>query len=268
MHNTADRCLEDASFHDIDGALNELAHADQEFQDWLSAVQHPCAIKRYLEFKSHLVGKARLGAVEFNIVFQRKDGLEVVGHQFDGGDAPSNSEHSLFGYEAYGGRNAQNSRAGRCTDRHNLDVLIHGVQFMEYPEKVIPSLVWLEPANEPFGLRGDAPDLANYSLIKPLLGGSDWEPASGFWLTGPVCADKLADELIESASKIVNNIPDHSTPLDWESFVNAHAPDVLSSVRAWFIGDGVGVFFEKRLNCPVQLLDVVERPRSLQSWAT
>ena len=93
---------------------------------------------------------------------------------------------------------------GRCY-RNDTLVLVEDVKLVEKPERSIPSFVWLEPANEAFGLRADAFDLPHRFVLKIVSGATDGEACASSDLP-LVSADEVTNNLIKGGAKVVDDV--------------------------------------------------------------
>ena len=143
----------------------------------------------------------------------------------------------------------ENLDAGRSY-RNDALVFVQGVEFMENPQRGIPTLVRLQPADQPLGFGANAPYFSYGVGFKVLNGSADGESAPASYLFS-VRDDQIAHKLIERGAEIVNGVSDDNAGALWNGFVDAYADDVFASfivlLHEKFVGFGLIEGADKRL---------------------
>jgi len=166
-----------------------------------------------------------------------------------------------------GGRSANRCDISDPGEKHI--VFVDGVKAMESPERVIPSLVWV-----------DVPDRIDDFLPHALYFCSksgfafrgrnrtveDWE--LGLW-TGafPIGADKLTGKMVQSAAQVMNSIPNNAKQ-GWRNRVSLEdLNNWLRGVRLDIYAHGVGLRISEDAERGFELLDMFFGPLDFLSNA-
>lgn len=148
----------------------------------------------------------------------------------------------------------------RSADPEDFTVLVESVKFVEEPQRVIPSLVWLPSRDVFYGILPHA----LYAFLQKGLRVFNQGVANGE--TGMSCRtpsvgnDQLPSQMVETAPEVVQSIANVSDNL---SGIGRAAPvviDVLQRLYIFFGVDYIWVGIEECFECPIQLFDVIAGP--------
>jgi hypothetical protein len=149
-------------------------------------------------------------------------------------------------------------------DGHEQAVLVGLVEFVDLPERVVPTLVRLG------GVESIYCRLRHSMYLSSLLGfvfrggvedrEVDIEERPGIPSTGQ---NELIGEVVESAPKVLNGIAGNGRELPRDGRDTRHVIDQLSRVRIVLGSDSIRVFVKEGGLCDLQLLDVVFGPFDL-----
>lgn len=257
--------LQCASLENSDDTLGAVCDVLKGFDDWLAECRAGFA-ERYANGKGHILTDwSWRGAVDFRIVCQGVSGLEAFRRSKTYVDErlPVRSRSSadrqalpIFSDEQKIG----DAGPDRCMEmgyryRNDALVFVEGVKLVEHPESGVPSLVWLQPMDEPLSFRTDGVYFSSSVLFKSFSATGDWEAVPDADLFA-VRFHEFADGLVECGTKIVDGIASDCAQLDWQDFVNANADDILSGLRITLSDDLVGLCCHERLDGQLELLDV------------
>jgi hypothetical protein len=240
--------------------INELR---QRWNDRLS-IENLALAKRYLEteFEVGVVIDVRaLGAVvgqEFVAVFKRELSINRGASQFWSRRITLGADLNdpMFECEGFLG-------AG---DRDQKQVLIRNVNVVQANERVVSSLVWLEPA---------------YQFYRACAGALNPENAAGskigsvrtYWERSVLCGlpavllDESDCKMVKSGSEIVNAVADDGSPVTGDGFAFAKAVDFVTKMRIRLHGDEMGLSSFESSDCVVQVTKMFFGPINLYSDA-
>lgn len=224
--------LDDFSFHDVDDALNEL---DETLKRWDQRlmVSDMSLAERYSYGEFYLVWKGRFIAgvpIDFTVV-SRKFNAHVAAERKTSSEKSSSWDlkHRTWNMHTNPSMDASGS------DRNKGVMFVQDVQLMQKPQRIIPSLVRLQPANEPVRLNGEVFQLRDGRFFELLMRGCDGKPIPEDDLF-VVSFNKRADHLIQGRSGVMDNVPGDDVEIGWDTFMTKHANDVIAGTRVC-IGD-------------------------------
>lgn len=247
--------LQNLSFADGDCALHKYAELVERFDNRLT-LTNLRLIERYRDGNLNVVVNGRWNeAIDFRIVLQRADELGSCWDTNAGADGSRAGRcvadvQSAWrdGQERYI-QSCEHLNAGRSY-RNDALVFVQGVEFVENPQRGIPTLVGLQPSDQPLGLGADALYFSYGLGFKVLDGSADGESSSASYLFS-VCDDEFTYELVERRTKVVDGVGDDRTGALWERFLQLHADDVLASfvilLHEEFVGLGIIEGADQRL---------------------
>ncbi len=247
--------LQSPCFADGYRALHEYAELVERFDNRL-ALCNLRLVERYRQGDLKVVLNGRWDeAIDFRIVLQRTDEFCSYGDtsaRADGARAGGRMTEVQPAIRDGHERHVQlgeNLDAGRSY-RNDALVFIQGVEFMENPQRGIPALVRLQPADQPLGFGANALYFSYGVGFKALTGSADGEAASASYLFS-VRDDQITHKLIECGAEIVNGVSDDDAGALWNGFVDAYADDVIASfivlLHEKFVGLGLKEGADKRL---------------------
>lgn len=265
--------LENASFHDIDNALNEIDQVFERVENRL-AVSHAGFAERYLDRDFYFLWKARWSdgrSVDFTVIIQNIDKGGAVGDsEADPWEEwcrtwrPTPYTNPAFGGEENAGQaplNASLRLPGR--DGDNGVMFVHVIELPEHPKRLIPALVRLQPADEPISLDGHIFELSDTGFLETFSRTHDGKPIPvGRLLT--VRPDQPTHHLVERGSEVMDHISDDDAPVIWDAFVDANAIDMLAGARVVLTNQFVWFGLEESLKGRVEISKVAFCPRHLK----
>ncbi len=246
------------------GALNELRELSQRFNDRLT-LGNLALSKRYTDCRLNLFLKARWGAINFNIIFQRKNQPEFVGdtgvhkHGHASGAGSKQTDVSIGSQEHSWDANLCGDTQVRGCYRHDRIVFVDDVEPVNDPKGVIDTLVSFKPKNESLGFGADAIYFGYSTGFKSFSSLLDGESTVPIWLL-TVSPNKITDQIIESAPQIVDGITQESAETDWDAFLDQHAIDILAGLRVRLTNEIVRVGVTESLNRNLKILNVAFGP--------
>ena len=247
--------LQNPCFADGYHALGEYDELVERFDNRLT-LGNLRLIERYRQGDLKIVLNGRWGeAIDFRIVLQRAD--EVCSHRDTstctnraraGGRAADVHPSLKDGQERHI-QLGEYLNTGRSYRNDSL-VFVQSVEFMENPQRGIPTLVRLQPADQLLGFGANASYFSYGSGFKVFDGSADGKSACASYLFS-VRDDQITHKLIERGAEIVNSVSDDDAGALWDCFVDTHANDVFASfvilLREKFVGFGLLEGADKRL---------------------
>jgi hypothetical protein len=232
-----------AFLKDGDGALGEICELAERFDNRLTLNNLRLA-ERYIDGTLNLLVEARWGAMDFNIVFHREDPAKLVRsscvhHQ--GTPAGARAEHSdraIRPLKHAGDANFRDNAQGCGGYRYDGVVLVNDIKPMESPSNLVPSVASFKPKDEVLGLGRNALYFA-YRAGFVSFGSLVDRQAPIVSVNLSVRSYEVTDEVVEDSAKIMNGVTDDGAEIDWDSFLDAHAIDILASVRIYLMNQVV-----------------------------
>jgi hypothetical protein len=227
-------------FDSQDDALNFAKHCVENgrrrFRAGVLAV-----LKRYVDSDLYLVIKAKapLDAGVWDFVFRAIPDGGLV--EFDGA---SPSRTSDFGCCC---------RASNEGDQRMFAQVAHVV---ESPEKIIPSLVWLERSKERSDFRWDILRDTPHAILEICGGIGEGEHAK---LQVGVAGREVGGRprgVIETGPQVFNDFGRENAPTERESLGYESFVDFVSSVRISLNNSGVWLFSEKAVNLGFEIIEM------------
>jgi hypothetical protein len=238
--------------------VNKVAQMLKDFNERMT-LNNLRLSQRYIDGEIRLILHIRLTDQDYVTVFERAS--NAAGEP----DAPKVSQalkHVERGHFKDG-----------LLERDNRDqqsvVLIGNVQFVDRPEKRVPTLVRMGNIDSIYGalphalyssmslgfvFRGKLPDREGNLLQLTRCKGNSLSDAADF--------HERPSEVIKSASKVVDNISGHKSNLDQWRVKNSNAIDCLSGLRIMLADDSIWWGFESEEASPkdFQVTDVLVGP--------
>lgn len=149
---------------------------------------------------------------------------------------------------------------GGCCEEQTVFVSI--VKLSEFPEKIVPSLVWFDSVEKVFERLPKALYFSSLHGGLVLRGGfEDWEiyPHAG----GNYSAVQVVSSVIEGAAKIPNSITDHQGDFVFDRGELAQAKNEFSRIRIMLTFDSVWVGFDDGIASSIEVIDVLVGPYHL-----
>jgi hypothetical protein len=230
--------LEDATFHDIDGALHEIDQAIKCCENSLVFGDIRLA-ERYINGQLHILLYCSAGEgrpIDFCIVVQKFDDVCAVGRSVAQVEAERLSPfsgatygHAIWGHEQKRNPTAHKNLCLSDSDRHNGVMLVQDVQLMEHPECFVPSLIRFQSLDENLSLNGNVVEFSNARFSKFLSVSRNRKAIPGNLFA--TSSHDTANQLIQSRSEVMNDVSDQNTKIGWHAFVNANAINIASGLR-------------------------------------
>lgn len=150
--------------------------------------------------------------------------------------------------------------------RNDRLVLVQSVKFVDHPEKLAPSLVWLQTPKQPVGTCADALYLSRSVGFKFMDRPANRKAGTASGLL-PIRHNELPCELVERSAQVVNDIADDAAQAGWHIFADLDPVDQISSLRVIISDDKVWVASVERADFRLQLTDVAFGPFNLDVYA-
>ncbi len=228
------------SFDSHDDAVNFINKSVQDSLDWL-AVHNQNIADDYMSGKVDVRLHCRTlnTAEEYHFVFRPiptgREKLEAS--SFLNFDVPEVNE--------------RRADCDRCEDA----VFVGVAEFVECPEKIVPSFVWLESANEIDNLLWKRFATSFQGRLK--IGSTVREREVGVTTFG---SPKSVTSLVESRPQVVNSIGGNSLQARWHGLNELDLVRVLASVRLTLDEGFVGLSFEEFGGLPFEIIEVIVSP--------
>jgi hypothetical protein len=244
----------------LDDPENLATNISQEQESW-----HPFhnlgLVNRYIKGEAHvlILFKCRKPG-EFVACLHRDDwGIGRSEHHLTeiasgGADELRLSDRSGF----FAWNQCAANRYGRY--RQQQTMLVNDIQLMQLPKAVAPpSLIWLDTVENFVTI---LPKAWYFAARRPYVCFGcveDWERRV---LVGcpPSSNNQRIGEVVERASEIMDNIPQHEGQRIWDDWDALDVIDDLSRLVVVFSPDGVGIVPPERIDGGLEILDVLLGP--------
>lgn len=140
-----------------------------------------------------------------------------------------------------------------------VPMLVDVREFLEQPERLVPSIARLHFGNYGLGLCADSSQLPFTLLFKLNLVNENGElnrPGRDFF----ICQDQRPDQVVEGRPVIIDSIPQDSVDTSRDGRrVGLKPPDMLKGIRVKIVGDTVGVTFDGLCDGLIQRVTMLVR---------
>ncbi len=202
-----DLLLDEEPVGNAENALHELCELNDRFNDRLT-VRNLRLVEHYVVGNLNICAEIGWRSKNFHAVFQRADRPGDIGRNLEGGSLPRQhrANRKRIGPDADNGKIdvGDGGRIGSAR-RYDSTVFIESVEFMEYPKRSIPSLVWLQPMDEPLGVGLDALYFSYRVGFKSFDGATNGKTIAPPNLT-TIRFNQNADKLVQRTPQIVNDV--------------------------------------------------------------
>ena len=267
--------LEQATFHDIDGAINELDELIESLKNWFVGCNESFS-KSYSDGNLCISIKIREllpHPIDFTVVIQNRKYLGIAG------SAPAKVETK--GLRTFGG--APDCKSSVCGDvehghskslldldlsncnRDDLIMFVHIVEFAQKPKRSVPSLVGLQSSNKGIRFRRCVFQLSNQGFFETLLATHDGKSVATSHLL-PIRSNETAHHLVKGGSKIVNNVADDYAEFVGDAPVDSHTIDIISRLRILLADKFVWIALKEAAKGTLEIRGVSLCSFNLQLW--
>jgi hypothetical protein len=254
------------SVHSVE-PINNRPHFDYgsvKYREQGFTLANPCFINRYVNEELYILVRFRIRQIDEDFIacFHCERSPSSFGPDILRRVSPGPSLHYVQGRVGSVNMLSDAPVVDECTDSEQKAVLVDVVKAMEPPERVIPSLVWFDRADNVYRVFPHSIYFSSEHFLF-MWGGKrlveDWE-------SGLICdraaihGNETAGQIVKGTPQILENISSNQAQLDRDDQILSQAIDSLSRVRVSLYDEAVGARIYEAEQRDLEIMEVFVGP--------